>query len=602
MEKSPKISVVMPTYNAETYLREAIDSILNQTFTDFEFLIIDDNSNDKTREIIKSYKDKRIRLIDGPGKGISAALNVGLKEAKGEYIARMDADDISLPERFEAQVKFMDEHPEVGICGTKIHTLEKNNNQWFTHIHSNVQLLDLFEDTPFCHPTVMIRKQILDNNNLKYDESSLCAEDQLLWYQILKVTNGYNLEKIYLYYRVHDHNKSIITNNNGIKIVYNLRKQILREILPTYKPVDEIDINRLPSSVVETIRKFSNIESHIPIVIVAASDIIKIATTAMLSILKNTNSYIDFYILENDELQIPPTIIKKIEGIHNQHPNFSIKYIKVDGSMFSSFKLPVHSYITKATYFRYLIPNLLPHINKVIYLDYDIVVNKDIKDLYDIDLEDNIIGAVSNDENDYNQECLASCLKKLNLKRPRDYFNAGVLLWDLDKSRKMDIVNQLFKLTEERGWEFENADQDVLNIIFQDSFKKLGHEYNMYPYNYKGLDLPYIFHFVIYKPWKTSFKYDEYFWHYAKMSPFYKDIKKIKQKNLITAKQVKKKNYKRTTVKLFSFLPICSKITKETSQTFKVLGISVFTVKKYTNGMTYKYYLLGIPILKVSRK
>ena len=113
----PVVSVLMPTYNAEKYLKEAIDSILNQTFTDFEFLIIDDNSKDKTKKIIGKYNDKRIKLIKGPQKGLAAALNCGIKKAQGKYIARMDADDISLPARLEKQVNYLEAHPEITVLG-----------------------------------------------------------------------------------------------------------------------------------------------------------------------------------------------------------------------------------------------------------------------------------------------------------------------------------------------------------------------------------------------------------------------------------------------------------------------------------------------------
>ncbi len=117
--KFPRITVIMPVYNCELYIKEAIDSILNQTFTDFEFLIIDDASTDKTVSIIKEYKDFRIQLIEKEGnKGISDSLNYGLKVAKGEYIARMDGDDISLPERFVKQVTFLDSNPDVILCGS----------------------------------------------------------------------------------------------------------------------------------------------------------------------------------------------------------------------------------------------------------------------------------------------------------------------------------------------------------------------------------------------------------------------------------------------------------------------------------------------------
>ena len=117
----PKISVVMPAYNAENYIREAIDSILAQTFRDFEFLIIDDGSTDHTVEIIRSYSDSRIRLYQNErNMGVAATLNRGLDLARGEYIARMDADDISLPERFAKQAAYMDAHPDVAVCGSNI--------------------------------------------------------------------------------------------------------------------------------------------------------------------------------------------------------------------------------------------------------------------------------------------------------------------------------------------------------------------------------------------------------------------------------------------------------------------------------------------------
>ena len=117
----PKISVVMAVYNGERHLREAIDSILNQTFADFEFVIIDDASTDRSGRILQEYagKDKRIVIIGNEtNMGLSKSLNKGIRLTKGEYIARMDADDISFPDRFEKQVKFLDDHNDIGILGT----------------------------------------------------------------------------------------------------------------------------------------------------------------------------------------------------------------------------------------------------------------------------------------------------------------------------------------------------------------------------------------------------------------------------------------------------------------------------------------------------
>ena len=125
----PVVSVVMPTLNAEKYLAEAIDSILKQTFSDFEFLIIDGGSVDKTVSIIKSYQDKRIRLLNGSGKNIAADLNIGLEAATGEYIARMDADDVALPERFAKQVDFLEKNSDVAILGSSVITIDAEGKE-----------------------------------------------------------------------------------------------------------------------------------------------------------------------------------------------------------------------------------------------------------------------------------------------------------------------------------------------------------------------------------------------------------------------------------------------------------------------------------------
>ena len=208
--KNPKLSIIMPTLNAEKYLRESIDSILDQTFKDFEFLIIDDNSTDNTLKIINNYKDKRIKLIKGKNKGIASALNLGIKNSKGEYIARMDADDISLPKRLEKQIDFMDKNIEFGICGTKVkplttETIHKNWGNWFK---TNPKFIDILSNCAFCHPTVMIRKSIIKKHDLYYNEKIHYTEDQELWFRAIKITKFHNLEDQLLIYRLHKSNKS----------------------------------------------------------------------------------------------------------------------------------------------------------------------------------------------------------------------------------------------------------------------------------------------------------------------------------------------------------------------------------------------------------
>lgn len=220
----------MPTLNAEKYIRKSIDSILNQTFKNFEFIIIDDTSTDNTTKIIKSYKDKRIKLIRGNNQGISSALNLGIKHSKGEYIARMDADDISLPQRFEKQVKFMDQHPEIGICGTKVLPITKESKykSWGNWLKTKPKVIDILLNVAFCHPTVMIRKSTILKNELYYKEDLKYTEDQELWFRAIKVTNFYNLKEKLFRYRINKTNTSLKTFSQGEDILKNLKIEFLQ--------------------------------------------------------------------------------------------------------------------------------------------------------------------------------------------------------------------------------------------------------------------------------------------------------------------------------------------------------------------------------------
>lgn len=210
----PKISVVMPVYNGEKYIRETMDSVLNQTFADFEFIIINDASKDSTEEIIKSYEDDRIvYLINEQNLGVAGTLNRGIEHAKGEYIARIDADDIAMPQRFEKQVAFMDTHPDVGVCGSHIRIFEEDGTERdYIYSETDVELrVDMLFNSGFAHPAVMIRKSVLDKEKLFYNIEFEKAEDYRMWYDVMKVSKGHNLQEPLLRYR---HHQSQVTKTN----------------------------------------------------------------------------------------------------------------------------------------------------------------------------------------------------------------------------------------------------------------------------------------------------------------------------------------------------------------------------------------------------
>ena len=164
----PKVSVLMPVYKTkEEYLREAISSILNQTFTDFEFLILDDCPEDDREEIIKSYKDKRIKYYKNEKNlGITPSRNKLIDMAKGEYLAIFDHDDISLPTRLEKQMAYLDEHPECGVVGCKTQRMS-NGKQSKNPTNDHEIKLALMRVCALTHPTSMIRKSVLIKNNMR---------------------------------------------------------------------------------------------------------------------------------------------------------------------------------------------------------------------------------------------------------------------------------------------------------------------------------------------------------------------------------------------------------------------------------------------------
>ena len=214
MNKNPAISVVMSVFNGEKYLRECIESILNQTFTDFEFLIFDDGSTDKSLEILQSYKDKRIILVhSNTNKGLVTHINVGIDSAKGKYIARMDADDVSLPLRFQKQYDFLEDDPEIGLCGAWVQGLGRYTNVAILPTTDKEIKLQMLLECPICQPVVMLRKDILKTNQLSYNQVLVPSEDYDLWQRMSAFTKFHNLPEVLLYYRHHTENISVKARN-----------------------------------------------------------------------------------------------------------------------------------------------------------------------------------------------------------------------------------------------------------------------------------------------------------------------------------------------------------------------------------------------------
>ncbi len=210
----------MTVYNGEAYLRETIESILSQTYRDFEYLILDNASVDGSREIIRSYHDPRIRLEALPENiGQEAALNKGLDMIETLYVARIDADDIALPRRLERQVAFMDANPGVGVCGTFVRVFHQpKENQPKPKIKKEIKYrwptqpedikVKLLFECCLPHPGVMLRKPFFDQHGLRYDEEIGHSFDWELWQRAAEHFELANIPEFHLRYRLHPENES----------------------------------------------------------------------------------------------------------------------------------------------------------------------------------------------------------------------------------------------------------------------------------------------------------------------------------------------------------------------------------------------------------
>jgi glycosyltransferase involved in cell wall biosynthesis len=193
----------MPVYNCSIFITEAIESILCQTYTDFELIIIDDCSTDNTKEIVKSYTDPRIILISKTeNSGISKSLNLGLQHSKGKYIARMDGDDISLPHRFQTQYDLLETNDKIILCGTWYYIL--NTDEIIKHPTNFEEIkLAFLNYNAIGHPTVMFRNSVFKKANLRYDAEKEPAEDYDLWIRSLKYGQIVNIPVPLYKYRQH---------------------------------------------------------------------------------------------------------------------------------------------------------------------------------------------------------------------------------------------------------------------------------------------------------------------------------------------------------------------------------------------------------------
>lgn len=214
-DKAPRVSVLMSVYNTEKYIAQAVESILNQTFKDFEFIIFEDCSTDNSLEILREFalKDTRIHLIENSSnKGLTANLFDGMNKAKGTYLARMDADDISLPNRFEEQVNYLEIHKNVSLLGTAVIFFDDYDYEFIAYQpleHDEIKV-ELLVGYTMLHPSVMMRLKDFRKHNLNYDKSFRYSQDHDLWVRAIQKLRFANLGDAQI--KMREHVNKISTN------------------------------------------------------------------------------------------------------------------------------------------------------------------------------------------------------------------------------------------------------------------------------------------------------------------------------------------------------------------------------------------------------
>ena len=232
MNANVLISVVLPVYNGEKYIKDAVDSILEQTYGEFELIVLNDGSSDRTPQILEQFRDSRIRLVHQPNQGLVQTLNKGMAMAQGELIARMDADDISHPSRFQRQKAFLEANPEVGVVSSFYFEIFGNRIQKPLPLPvSDAQIRSwMFIGNPLSHPAAMMRRAAVQAMDTLYREEFKHCEDFDLWERMALTTKLANIPEGLLYYRNHDSNISEVnarTTNDG-------RVAVIRRLLMRY--------------------------------------------------------------------------------------------------------------------------------------------------------------------------------------------------------------------------------------------------------------------------------------------------------------------------------------------------------------------------------
>lgn len=235
---TPRVSILMPVYNNGDYVAEAIESMLSQTFDDFELIVLDDYSTDHSRQVIESFTDKRIIYHrNEKNLGLANNLNVGLDLARGEFIARMDGDDISLPERLQIQVNFLEKHPDIDLCSCGLEKFGKETDVWIRETDPEQVKITMMFYSPVLHATSVWRREAFEKHQLRYRQAAFPAEDYDLWARAVFHCKLVNIPQVLYKYRIHGIQVTKTDDRTELRDK-QIRLEYLKRTLPGLKEDD----------------------------------------------------------------------------------------------------------------------------------------------------------------------------------------------------------------------------------------------------------------------------------------------------------------------------------------------------------------------------
>ena len=595
IDYEPKVSVIIPVYNVENYLRECLDSVVNQTLKEIEIICVDDGSTDKSLDTLLEYakKDNRITVLKQENLHAGVARNAGLAVARGEYLSFLDSDDFfELNMLEEMYKKAKEDTSDIVVCNANVYA-EGNLTplKWIVNeryikdstfsCSSKENASHIFQAFVAFPWNKIFSRELIDNHKLYFSSSQHHNDTSFVMGSIVIANRISYITENYINYRRRNdslcHTKSgneeamklsIISTFNNIKNTpnYNLVKQsfinyivefmghyydkhskksrekISKDIKTLYNYFNIADFDKSYFFDIKKLDKIKDIinRTTIPIILSSDNNYAPFMYITMLSILKNAHShtFYDFY------LMVPSAFSKINENTIMQLKekyNCDIHFLDMKNA-FSDLTMQI-SHITSPTYYRLLAGDLLPQeYDKCIYLDVDICVCQDLSPLYNIDMGNNYLAGVK-----AAIYCIRSDYHKSRLSIPdvSNYINAGVLLMNLKKIREDNLTTKFLELSKKN---YSSQDQDVVNVACFGKILVLPIKYNLMTkyralfkiedeqredieriYEKENIDTalnnPIIIHYADkIKPWnnkKTPLA--DTWWHYAKLSPYFKD-------------------------------------------------------------------------------